>query len=671
MKLLDKLFNKSDSKNLKKDIFDPSENKNDELLNFIETFNVNDLKLQSPKIYKELVNQPKLHEKFISKMKEFFGYKYYRTMEELMDDYVLDDWETIKNVRMNKLNENHTDPNSPRINNKRDIIEKYELASELYILPVKTKIKEGTKQEHALGMLYPTPKAVDFFVDNNRYFFISLDIANIVWGTKSLSFLEAKNVGQSSDDFMDVSRKGGEDVYKILNFMETNRLSDLSFYQYDNYFYTFKGIRNLQNETYSNQVPINKAQNIIDNILIQINEDVKTKKPSIAGRIKTVLDTGIERSFRLRLTRQTKGHKGNLELARMVSIRRLAGAEMIHDLSSLGYDETSISIMKEALKFKNGLIIISGPTGKGKTTLLYSLLYYMNRVMNREIICVHQDTIEIEIDGFRQIDMSDYMNAKDENKMNIEEVIANILQQKPDVTLIDEVKRPDEMQKLVDLANKGHTTFTTMHTNDCASTLSVLENTGGVARDFYIQSVKLIVNQDLVKKKCRSCNGTGLDKLNMNNSDGARCEVCNGTGTSGVLPVYELAFFKNVVANDNPAVNFYKLVKEGKILLISKEQIAKNYLEQNMITQEDYELFAGQNIDNIEKLHQQYTNLHHQTTFETDNKFENNNLVDTTNKNENVVVEVQENVNLNDNLNNEIILENVVENEETRVIETI
>lgn len=583
---------------------------NKELVNpiitsFIDTLDTNDLKFQSPKTYKELVNNPVLHEQLIAKMERHFNYHYYRNMEELLEDYVLDDWEMIKNIRMNKINENSSDV---IVKNKKDIIKKFELASDLYLLPVKTKPKPGQKQEHGLGMLYPTPHAVNFFVDNNRYFFISLDIANIVWGTKSLSFLETKN-SHEEEDILSVNKKGSKDVFKILNFMESNNLSDLNFYQYDNNFYTFKGIRNLNNETYSNQVPINKAQQIIDNILIQINEDIKTKKPSIAGRIKLILDTGVERSFRLRLTRQSKGHRGNLELPRMVSIRKLAGADMIQNIASLGYDASTISIIKEALKFKNGLIIISGPTGKGKTTLLYSLLYYLNRVMKREIICVHQDTIEIEIDGFRQIDMSEYMNAKGENSMDIEEVIANILQQKPDVTLIDEVKRPDEMQKLIDLANKGHTTFTTMHTNDCASTLSVLENTGKVPRDFYVQSVKLIINQDLVKKKCQACNGTGKDSLNLNGDN--VCEVCAGTKVSGVLPVYELAFFKDVTANDNPAIHFYDLVKEGKILLISKEEIARKYFENNLITQDDYESFAKYNVDNIEKIHKEQQKIYH------------------------------------------------------------
>jgi len=599
IKKIFKLSNKNKKENL---IIEKEEKEKEEILNFIESLDLeDDFKLNSTKIYKDLINQPVLHNKLMEKMETFFGYKYYRTMEELLEDYVLDDWEIIKNIRMNKFNENNS---NIKVENRLDIINKFELASELYLLPVKTKLKKNIKQKHALGMLYPTPIASNFFVDNNQYFFISLDIAYIIWGTKSLSFLENTN---KKEENLEINKQGSKDVYKILNFMESNNLSDLSFYQYDKNFYTFRGIKNLQNEVFTNQVPINKTQQIIDSILIQINEDTKTKKPSIAGRIKLILETGVERSFRLRLTRQTKGSRGALELPRMVSIRKLAGVDMIHNIESLGYDPDTINIIKEALTFKNGLIIISGPTGKGKTTLLYAILYYLNKKLGREIICIHQDTIEIEIDGFRQIDLSEYQNAKGDNYMGIEETIANILQQKPDVTLIDEVKRPNEMQKLIDLANKGHTTFTTMHTNDCASALSVLENTGKVPKDFYVQSVKLIINQDLVKKKCQSCNGTGLDSLNLSNNNNKdnkdnKCEVCDGTGVNGVLPVYELAFFKDVTAKDDPAINFYDLIKKGKIFHISKEQIAKKYLEKGLITEKDYITFSNYNVDNIEKI---------------------------------------------------------------------
>jgi len=599
-----KLFNKDESKNiiLKKENLNIKEENKKNIMNFIDELNLKDeFKLHSTKIYKDLINQPVLLDKLMKKMEKFFGYKYYQTMEELLDDYVLDDWEIIKNIRMNRFNDNP----GIKIDDRETIVDKYELASDMYLLPVKTKIEANKKQEHALGMLYPTPIASNFYVDNNRYFFISLDIAYIIWGTKSLSFLEIDNKDEENlDKNIEINKQGSKDVNKILNFMEANNLTDLSFYQYDKNFYTFRGIKNLQNEVFTNQVPITKTQQIIDNILIQINEDTKTKKPSIAGRIKLILETGVERSFRLRLTRQTKGSKGVLDLPRMVSIRKLAGIDMIQNLEKLGYDINTIKIIKEALLFKNGLIIISGPTGKGKTTLLYALLYYLNRTLGREIICIHEDTIEIEVDGFRQIDLSEYQNAKGENYMGIEETIANILQQKPDVTLIDEVKRADEMQKLIDLANKGHTTFTTMHTNDCASTLSVLENTGKVPRDFYVQSVKLIINQDLVKKKCQTCNGTGIDNLNMNNEE-HKCEICDGKGVSGVLPVYELAFFKNVTAKDNPAINFFDLVKQGKILHISKEQIARKYLEKGLILEEDYKLFADYNVDNIEKIHKE------------------------------------------------------------------
>jgi general secretion pathway protein E len=177
-------------------------------------------------------------------------------------------------------------------------------------------------------------------------------------------------------------------------------------------------------------------------------------------------------------------------------------------LDKIGFSDSSLALIKDKITLTQGLILVTGPTGSGKTTTLYSIIKELKDT-NKKIITL-EDPVEYKIDNITQISLNREIG------LIYSEILKNILRQDPDILLIGEIRDAESLQSAITAAMTGHLVFATLHTNDSVSTIFRLLDLQG--EGFLIASVlKCIIAQRLVRKRCECGDNIG-------------CEECNHTG---------------------------------------------------------------------------------------------------------------------------------------------
>ncbi len=227
-------------------------------------------------------------------------------------------------------------------------------------------------------------------------------------------------------------------------------------------------------------------------------------------------------------------------------VSRLLDREMLKiDLTQLGFEPESLDVFKKSIGRPWGIILVSGPTGSGKTNTLYSAISTLN-ALEKNIITA-EDPVEFYIPGINQV------NIRDEINLNFATALRAFLRQDPDIMLVGEMRDTETVDIAIKAALTGHLVFSTIHTNDSASTVHRLMNMN-VEPFLIADSVILIVAQRLVRKVCRKCaapaklpSRTLLDlgftpeeaeSVTVMQSRG--CEACNGTGYKGRTGLFEV-----------------------------------------------------------------------------------------------------------------------------------
>lgn len=229
-----------------------------------------------------------------------------------------------------------------------------------------------------------------------------------------------------------------------------------------------------------------------------------------------------------------------------IVIRILDDRKVIKDLSKLGLTGYSNTAFVKAINQPQGMIILTGPTGSGKSTTLVAALY---QVINptKNILTV-EDPVEYVIEGARQLKIG--------YKMNFEQAIRAILRHDPDIVLVGEMRDKETAETAIKLANTGHLTFSTLHTNDAPSAVARLFKMG-VEPFLIAYAINIIVAQRLIRRLCPVCKRkvTNLEehllesKLNIKDWEGAEvyeavgCDKCNGSGYKGRLAIHEALYF--------------------------------------------------------------------------------------------------------------------------------
>ncbi|WP_426349453.1 GspE/PulE family protein [Alloiococcus sp. CFN-8] len=211
-------------------------------------------------------------------------------------------------------------------------------------------------------------------------------------------------------------------------------------------------------------------------------------------------------------------------------MRLLFSQEKVKGLDKLSFQREQLNSIVNMLRHKNGIILITGPTGSGKTTTLYSIIEELKR--DDINICTVEDPVEIVIEGINQT------NINNKAGITFSLGLRSLLRQDPDVIMVGEIRDEETASTAVRAALTGHLVLSTLHTNTAFSAISRLEDMG--IREYLLKDAVLgIISQRLVKKLCVKCK---VKKGNMDTYEAVGCECCNYTGYKGRLIISEAVY---------------------------------------------------------------------------------------------------------------------------------
>jgi len=240
----------------------------------------------------------------------------------------------------------------------------------------------------------------------------------------------------------------------------------------------------------------------------------------------------------------------NSKLNFSLVMRMIGGRGVVsHNLRGLNYPQETVNILDNLTKYANGMILITGQVGSGKTHLMYALLQQLAK--QQQYVITIEDPVEYVDESFFQIDLSEFASASDEFKYGYPEAVVDILRQDSNIILIGETREPETASQLVNASNLGQLVFSTMHTNSAPATVSRMTSSLGINEGDIVDNLRGIVSQRLVRKLCNFCkkeDGVGGYKK-------VGCDECSGTGFKDRVPIAEVVRFKIGHGGDfeNPA----------------------------------------------------------------------------------------------------------------------
>ena len=272
--------------------------------------------------------------------------------------------------------------------------------------------------------------------------------------------------------------------------------------------------------------------------------DIAEKRLPQDGRIKLRMGKGREMDFRVSTIPTLFGEK--------VVLRLLDKSALQLDMTKLGFEESSLDDLNGAIHKPVGMILVTGPTGSGKTTTLYSALSELNK--ESENIMTAEDPIEYNFMGINQVQMHEEIG------LTFASALRSFLRQDPDIIMVGEIRDFETAQIAVQAALTGHLVLSTVHTNDAPGTITRLVDMG--IEPFLISSaVILILAQRLIRKICMDCRepikvhpqllidlGIPPDEVkSFPVYKGKGCPICNNTGYKGRVGLYEVMPMKEEV----------------------------------------------------------------------------------------------------------------------------
>ncbi len=267
-----------------------------------------------------------------------------------------------------------------------------------------------------------------------------------------------------------------------------------------------------------------------------------------------------------------------------IVIRVLDDRKVIRDLRKLGLLDSAMETFETAIQQPHGMVILTGPTGSGKSTSLVAALHH---VINGEVnVLTVEDPVEYIIPGVRQIKLN--------FKLELEDALRAILRHDPDIVMVGEMRDRKTAELAIKLANTGHLTFSTLHTNDAPSAISRLYKMG-IEPFLIAYAINLIVAQRLIRKLCPTCKQPDLDpdpvmleKLGFTREEVANltfyepgndssCPTCKGIGYKGRRAICEALYFSREVR--------HMIVEADK--MIDEAAIKKQAVSEGMMTLRD------------------------------------------------------------------------------------
>ncbi|TMG82186.1 MAG: type IV-A pilus assembly ATPase PilB [Betaproteobacteria bacterium] len=286
------------------------------------------------------------------------------------------------------------------------------------------------------------------------------------------------------------------------------------------------------------QPPLAIKEKMASRIKVISKLDISEKRVPQDGRMKLVLSKNRAIDFRVSTLPTLYGEK--------IVLRILDSAGIKLGIEALGYEPDQKQLMLDAIKRPYGMILVTGPTGSGKTVSLYTCLNILNQPGIN--ISTAEDPAEIQLPGVNQVSLNDKAG------LNFATALRAFLRQDPDIIMVGEIRDLETAEIAVKAAQTGHLVLSTLHTNDAPATLMRLANMG-VAAFNIASSVILITAQRLARKLCTQCRRpeeipseallqVGFTEEDLDGSwqafGPAGCEACKGTGYKGRIGIYEV-----------------------------------------------------------------------------------------------------------------------------------
>jgi len=282
--------------------------------------------------------------------------------------------------------------------------------------------------------------------------------------------------------------------------------------------------------------PINLASRIAARLKVMASLDISERRKPQDGRIKMRISKSKSIDFRVNTLPTLWGEK--------VVMRILDPSSAQMGIDALGYEPEQKDLYVQALKQPQGMILVTGPTGSGKTVSLYTGLNILNTIDIN--ISTAEDPVEINMEGINQV------NVNNRQGLDFAQALRSFLRQDPDVIMVGEIRDLETAEIAIKAAQTGHLVLSTLHTNSAAETLTRLQNMG-VASFNIATSVSLIIAQRLARKLCVQCKreveiprdalieeGFPVESIGtFKIFEPVGCEHCNG-GYKGRQGIYEV-----------------------------------------------------------------------------------------------------------------------------------
>src|SRR5690348_2642815 len=375
----------------------------------------------------------------------------------------------------------------------------------------------------------------------SRYYDKGPDLDQMVGELGDVDAVDYAAVTDDAVNVVDLENQAGEaPVVKLCNAILLSAIkkkaSDIHIEPYEKNFrvrFRIDGI--LQEEM---RPPLKLRNAMTSRLKIMASLDIAERRLPQDGRIKLKIGANKEMDFRVSVLPTLFGEK--------MVMRLLDKGNLQLDMTKLGFETSPLEDFKKAIKKPYGMVLVTGPTGSGKTTTLYSALSELNTIDRN--ISTAEDPVEFNLAGINQVQMHEDIG------LNFATALRAFLRQDPDILMVGEIRDFETAEIAVKAALTGHLVLSTLHTNDAPATISRLLNMG-VEPFLITASVNLVLAQRLARKICVDCKRPAeIDHqalLDMGFSEeqlatggqvmkGAGCQTCNGSGYKGRVALYEV-----------------------------------------------------------------------------------------------------------------------------------
>jgi type IV pilus assembly protein PilB len=341
-------------------------------------------------------------------------------------------------------------------------------------------------------------------------------------------------------DIVDLEKSAGEaPVVKLVNLILLDAIkkgaSDIHVEPYEKDFRVRFRIDGVLYEVMKPPMKLRSA--IISRLKIMASLDISERRLPQDGRIKLKLGKGKEMDFRVSVCPTLFGEK--------VVLRLLDKSNLQLDMTKLGFEESQLGDFLEAIDRPYGMVLVTGPTGSGKTTTLYSALQKLNEISWN--ISTAEDPVEFNFFGINQVQMHEEIG------LNFAAALRSFLRQDPDIIMVGEIRDFETAEIGVKAALTGHLVLSTLHTNDAPGTVSRLLNMG-IEPFLVTASLNAIVAQRLCRRLCQECRKeAALDEQALLDAgfpaeevgsftvyEPGGCKACNDRGYRGRVAIYEV-----------------------------------------------------------------------------------------------------------------------------------